>query len=209
MSSAKPQLTVNAEVIDITKDQPLPTDKFLVDTNVWYWMTYSRASLAGAMNYQVSHYPQYTSNALSAGSEIFQSGLSLAELSHVVEKVEREMFEKANTTKVSTKVFRHNYPAERLKVSTEIESMCKQVLSIASPVDTLINEDFSKTAISRVSKDLVDGYDLFMLETMDNKGLTQIITDDGDFATVTGIQVFTANKNVIIAATQQGKLVTR
>jgi len=205
----KPSLTINAEVIDITKDSPLSGDSFLVDTNVWYWMTYSRASLAGAQNYQVSHYPQYTSSALSAGSAIFQSGLSLAELSHVIEKVEREMFEKANAVKVSTKVFRHNYPAERLKVSSEIESMCKQVISMASSVDTLIDENFSQTAMSRISKDLVDGYDLFILETMNLKGLSQIITDDGDFATVAGIQVFTANKNVIVAAAQQGKLVTR
>lgn len=35
------------------------------------------------------------------------------------------------------------------------------------------------------------------------------ITDDGDFATVPGIQVFTANRNVIIAARSQGKMLTR
>lgn len=205
----KPALTIKADVIDITKDVPLPGDSFLVDTNVWYWMTYSRASMAGAQNYQVSHYPQYTTSALSTGSAIFQSGLSLAELSHVVEKVERELFEKANSTQVSTKVFRHNYPAERSKVSSEIESMCKQILSMADSIDTLVDGSFTQTAISRLSTDLVDGYDLFILETMDLKGLKQIITDDGDFATVAGIQVFTANKNVITAALQQGKLITR
>ncbi|MEX5539912.1 hypothetical protein [Pseudomonas poae] len=205
----KPTLTIKAEVIDITKDTPLAGDNFLVDTNVWYWMTYSRASVAGAQNYQVLHYPQYTSSALSIGSSIFQSGLSLAELSHVIEKVEREMYEKSNAVKVSTKVFRHNYPAERLKVSCEIESMCRQVMSMSSSVETLIDEKFSQTAMSRISRDLVDGYDLFILETMSLKGLSQIITDDGDFATVSGIQVFTANKNVIAAASQQGKLITR
>ena len=33
--------------------------------------------------------------------------------------------------------------------------------------------------------------------------------DDGDFATVPGIQVFTANRNVIQAARAQGRLATR
>lgn len=205
----KANLTIQADVVDITKDTPLPGDVFLVDTNVWYWMTYSRASTAGAQAYQIADYPQYASNALGAGSSIYQSGLSLAELSHVVERVEREMYEKSNAIKVSTKVYRHNCPAERVKVSSEIESICRQVMSMATSIDVLINADFSKTAISRVSRDAVDGYDLFILESMALKGVDQIITDDGDFATVSGIKVFTANKNVITAAAQQGKLVTR
>jgi hypothetical protein len=40
-------------------------------------------------------------------------------------------------------------------------------------------------------------------------GVLQIITDNGDFATVPGVQVFTANRNVIQAARTQGQLVSR
>lgn len=54
-----------------------------------------------------------------------------------------------------------------------------------------------------------DGYDLFILESMRSHGVVQVITDDGDFATVPGIQVFTANRNVIQAARAQGRLITR
>jgi hypothetical protein len=55
---------------------------------------------------------------------------------------------------------------------------------------------------------LVD-YDLFILETLKKEGITNIITDDGDFATVSGITVFTANRNLINTAQLQGKLVVR
>ncbi len=48
-----------------------------------------------------------------------------------------------------------------------------------------------------------------MLEAMQREGLTQVITDDSDFATVAGITVFTANNNVIQQAQQQGKLILR
>jgi hypothetical protein len=48
-----------------------------------------------------------------------------------------------------------------------------------------------------------------MLEAIKNHGVVQVITDDGGFATVPGIQVFTANKNVINAARSQGKLLIR
>ena len=39
-------LTVKATVVDIRADTPSYNDTFLVDTNVWYWMLYARASLA-------------------------------------------------------------------------------------------------------------------------------------------------------------------
>jgi len=55
----------------------------------------------------------------------------------------------------------------------------------------------------------VDGYDLFLLEAMKNNGVVQIITDDGDFSSVSGIKIFTANLNVIRAARDQGKLIKR
>jgi hypothetical protein len=44
---------------------------------------------------------------------------------------------------------------------------------------------------------------------MRSHGVVQVITDDGDFSTVPGIQVFTANRNVIQAARAQGRLITR
>ena len=40
----KIELNVQAEVIDITTDNPQPNESFLVDTNVWLWQTYSRFS---------------------------------------------------------------------------------------------------------------------------------------------------------------------
>jgi hypothetical protein len=63
--------------------------------------------------------------------------------------------------------------------------------------------------LARFQTDKVDGYDLFILEAMKNHGVVQVITDDGDFATVSGIQVFTANRNVINSARAQGRLLAR
>ena len=38
-------IVIRADVVDISKDTPRNNENFLVDTNVWYWMTYSKASL--------------------------------------------------------------------------------------------------------------------------------------------------------------------
>lgn len=48
-----------------------------------------------------------------------------------------------------------------------------------------------------------------ILEAMDKVGINQVITDDGDYVTVPGIKVFTANKKAIASARSQRKLITR
>lgn len=72
---------IQAQVVDITTDSPKADDVFLVDTNVWYWMTYTRASLSARppAQYQTTNYPTYTNAALAAGARIYQSGFSLAD----------------------------------------------------------------------------------------------------------------------------------
>lgn len=201
-------LKVNASIVDISSDTPRPEDVFLVDTNVWYWMTYSRASTAGAKVYQVSSYPNYTNSALAASAKIYQSGVSIAELSHIIEKSEREIFNKSNSP-VSTKEFRHNFPAERASVCLEIESACMQVLALGESMNVPVDSEIVKSALSHLKTCSVDGYDLFLLEAMTASGVTQVITDDGDFATVPGITVFTANRTIVNAARAQGKLIVR
>lgn len=202
--------TVQAEVVDITTDTPKPEDAFLVDTNVWYWLTYSRASQSARppAYYQTSSYPNYTNAALGAGARIFQSGLSLAELIHLIEKAEREIYEAANG-QIGTKEYRHNLPAERAQVFSEVQAACGLVVTLAEPLTVTIDSPTATAALNRLQTEKVDGYDLFILESMRSHGVVQVITDDGDFATVPGIQVFTANRRVIHAAQAQRKLTSR
>jgi len=201
---------IQAEVVDITSDSPRAEDAFLVDTNVWYWMTYTRASLSARppAQYQTTTYPAYTNAALAAGARIFQSGLSLAELTHLIEKAEREIYERTNG-RVGTKEYRHNFSGERAQVIAEIQSAWSQVVSLADPLVATIDNQTTNAAVARFQTEKVDGYDLFILESMRNHDVVQVITDDGDFATVSGIQVFTANRSVIAAASNQGKLRSR
>ena len=208
--------TIQADVVDISIDRPWNTDAFLVDTNVWYWMTYSRASqcLRPPARYQTSNYPSYTNAALSIGARIFQSGLSLAELTHLIEKAEYEIFARANPVIFPdpnrfNKNFRHDRNKEREQVVSEIKAAWAQVDDLAEPLTVVIEESVTKAALSHLQTEKVDGYDLFILESMEKHGVKKIITDDGDFATVSDIQVFTANHNVIQAARSQGKLITR
>lgn len=73
-------LNIQANVIDIKKDTPQQNDIFFVDTNVWFWQTYTNASVT-ASAYQIKQYPTYLARALSNGATLTYSGLMLAESS--------------------------------------------------------------------------------------------------------------------------------
>lgn len=198
--------TIRADVVDITADAPNAADVFLVDTNVWYWMTYSNAT--SFVPSQLSDYPGYINRALGGNSKIHHTGLSLAELSHLIEKTEREIYERTVGV-IKAKEYRHNLSSERSRVASEIKSAWGQVTSLADPLSVSIDAPTTDAALSRAQTEKVDGYDLFILESMKNHGVVQVITDDGDFATVPGIQVFTANRNVLLSARNQGMLRVR
>ncbi len=206
--------TVKAEVVDIRSDSPRPDDIFLVDTNIWYWLTYSSASTSPSSgkisrtSYQIKHYPKYLQKAISTQSLLAYMGLSLAELAHLIEKTEREIFIKSYGA-IPAKEYRHNYPTERSKVISEVQAAWSQVKAIATPITLTLDQVTTDAALNRFSLELLDGYDLFFLETMQKEGISQVITDDGDFVTVPGIKVFTANHNVINQAKNQGRFLVR
>ena len=204
---------VQADVFDIQQDQPISTDTFLVDSNVWYWTSYSRwnQSTSSPRPYQVNDYPAYVNTALGANARLLRCGLSLAELSHLIEKTEREIFSQdgGGIRPNETKVFRHNYQTERGSVVGEVEAAWASVKSLTEPMTSTIDDPTIDAALTRLKTQPVDGYDLFILEAMQANGVVQVITDDGDFATVPGIKVFTSNRNVIKAAKSQHKLLTR
>ncbi len=201
---------IASDIIDIRVDTPKPEDVFLVDSNVWYWMTYTKASLSNQLHTlrRVKDYSAFVNNAIAVSAKLYRCALSLSELAHTIEKSERKIFEKT-FGQIRPKEYRHNHPKERLNVVNEVQAAWGQVKTLASSLDVAINDAITDTVLARFEKECVDGYDLFFLDAMSKEKVIQIITDDGDFSTVSGIKVFTANKNVIIAAQEQGKLIAR
>jgi hypothetical protein len=201
-----PNFAVRAKVVDIRRDTPKSTDVFLVDTMVWHWLTYSKAT---PHPYQIRSYPPYVKQARNRGAALLYCGISLSELAHQIEQNELEIFNKASTFGVKTKEFRHNYPAQRLQVATEVTTAWGIVKAFAGTLDLVVDEATTDGALARFQTHLLDGYDLLHVEAMAKGGVSQMLTDDGDYCTVPGITVFTANGNVIAAAASQKMLVTR
>lgn len=205
------QYSIRADVVDLTSDTPNGDDVFLVDSNVWYWTTYSRCGLSvqPPTQHQLRNYPQYLAKAFGAKAKLLRCGLSLAEIAHVIEKTEREIYNRATQQQLGTKEYRHNLPSERQSVVAEIQSVWSQIKSIAQPLDVLVDDVATISAVNAFSTHPLDGYDLFMIEAMRKAGVIRAITDDGDYAAVDGIQIFTCNKNLLNLAQQQGRLLIR
>ena len=200
-----PNLTIRAEVFDIRNDKCQEAESFLVDTNVWLWMTYVNAS-TGPSARQATEYSSYFQRCLVKHCNLCFCGLTLAELAHQIEKTQHEIYDKANGTTLTTKEFRHNLPAERINTTSEVQAAWAQVTALGEFLEVVINEDMIANAETRYAANPIDGYDLFLHEAMTKAKIAQILTDDSDFATVPGLLVFTSNPNVITSAQKQGKL---
>jgi len=204
--------TIQADVIDISTDAPRPTDEFLVDTNVWYWMVYTRAAIGPnpPRPGQLTDYPNYLQRCLTTGARVRYCNLTLAEIAHIIEKAEREIYGATSGFNTrNTKEFRHNFPLERASVASEVQSAWTQISSLGTSMEASVDDAMTSAAIVRFGTEALDGYDLFILEAMTASGIVQVITDDGDYCGVAGIQMFTCNRAVLNAAQAQGKLVVR
>lgn len=207
-------LTVRAEVVDIQNDIPRPSDVLLVDTNVWLWQTYGLppdpdSRRARKAEQKLKIYTRYLSAALSRNVQLKYCGLILAELTHVIEKAEFEIFKRSNNMgSLIPKEYRHNYPNEHALVAGIVWNAWSQVTMLASSADLMVDETLANTAADRFQQIALDGYDLFLLQAIRNTGIkpVQVLTDDMDYASVPGIQLFTSNWQVIKQARDQGKL---
>jgi hypothetical protein len=200
---------IQADIIDIKTDTPQQSDIFFVDTNIWFWQTYTNAAFT-AKRYQITDYPNYINKTRQNGATLTYSGLTLAELAHIIEKTEYDIYVKSNGY-LHFKKYRHDYPTERANVVAEVQFTWRRIKKIAIPIDLTVDDATTDAAINRFTTQAVDGYDLLMLEAISKAGAgtVKIITDDMDYSVVPGIQVFTSNKYVIQDAAMQKKLVRR
>ncbi|ALB42513.1 MULTISPECIES: hypothetical protein [Nostocales] len=200
---------IQADIIDIKTDTPQQSDIFFVDTNIWFWQTYTNAAFT-AKRYQITDYPNYINKTRQNGATLTYSGLTLAELAHIIEKTEYDIYVQSNGY-LHFKKYRHDYPTERANVVAEVQFTWRRIKKIAIPIDLTVDDATTDAAINRFTTQAVDGYDLLMLEAISKAGAgtVKIITDDMDYSVVPGIQVFTSNKYVIQDAAMQKKLVRR
>jgi len=196
-------LFVRADIVDVRNYIPKKDDVFLVDTNVWFWMTYSQTSRK-LNSYQVIRYPDFAKKALTNKAILKRLDLSFSELAHSIESIE---FKKVKSIlNCSRKEYRHNHPQERQNVVNEVASSWRQVCTMSSSVEFILSQDIVQKATKTFMNYPLDGYDLFFIEVLKDNEINGVLTDDMDFACYPGIKMFTANDRVVSAALSQNRL---
>lgn len=86
-----PIYTVRARVIDIRRDTPRTTDAMVLDSNTWYWTKSPGVGVfpGRATATQLTEYGAYSTKIGLAGATRYHTGLTLAEVSHLIEEDER------------------------------------------------------------------------------------------------------------------------
>ncbi len=203
-------LAVTATVFDLRGDSPKETDLFLVDSQVWYWTHYSRASQAPRIpaRYQTRYYPEYVKRTIENKAKLFRCELSLSELATVIERCEYDIFIAAGGA-MDRKEFRHNLATERTQVVEQVGEVWAAVEACSEQLSKNIDGTISADVLTLLKNAKLDGHDALIVEIMRRNGLHNLVTDDKDLATVAGINIFTANPQIIDPAREQGALQTR
>lgn len=133
--------------------------------------------------------------------------MAFAELASVIERIACRTYCKTHN-KVNLKSFRH-LPDERVLVVQSVEAAWAQMNQFSAPATLTVDAAAAQDALDRILTLPLDGYDAILLTAAAREGVTQILTDDADFAHVPGIELFTANRRILDAAHEQNKVVTR
>jgi len=204
-------VVIRASVVDLRSDSPKADDSFIVDTNVWLWLYYPplTQNSAGEPLQSAIDYPNYFKSALAAKATLYSSALIFSELTHNIERKEKRIYESNLANELDAKVYRHDYPRQRLKVTQLVQDAWSDISSSSKLLDMNLDSNFMTESLSLFPATQLDGYDLFTAQLAKQSQVNQIITDDGDYATVAGLTIFTANQKILNLANQCGKLVVR
>ena len=185
-------------LINIAKHSPKGTDKYFVDSNVWFWFTYAGSNEIQSderSRYQLKIYPDYIEKILDEGARLFHSPLTLSELTSVIEKTEYDVYCQRNPEqRISKKKFRAK-PDCRKRVLSEVSTAWKTINQISECLDITLNSNIANEALAKLNDSMLDPYDAFFLHSMANYSVDSILTDDGDFVG-SGVSVYTANNKV-------------
>jgi len=199
--------SVRAQVVDIRSDAPRASDTIWVDTNVWIWLTY-----AGPQPPQSAPYIRYIASLKKINAAMTAGPINLAELAAHIEHTELLKWQVRNGKPADSrelKVFRWD-AAQRSDVADEIGRCWRALQGYANlPVNAIQSTCVTRAAESLKCGDLVDGGDAVLLADARRNGVTSVLTDDADFATVEWITLFTANLKTINEARTVGKLIQR
>lgn len=185
--------TINISCINVA-DEVDPSEVFAVDTNVLYWMHSSFD--VNAKKYQTDIYPQFISDLIDNGNKLVTTIYNCMELLHLIEKRQLDLHNINNSSTIRLKNFRNN-AKERLDVKNECDVVFEQIKELYDIRKFVIEIEALDEFIQQFEKHKCDNFDYNTLKYYREENIKNIITDDQDFISFSGINVYTANRTII------------
>lgn len=170
------------------------TREFCLDTNVLYWYTYPRYTQS-SQNAQIhaQSYYDFVDTLVANGNPLLTTRYNITELINIVEKHEYDIFCAAHPEAKYTKKDFRRIPAEREKLKRILKTTLANVNNICQTVDFNFTEDILNNCVNTLDQHRCDVFDFAILSYYKENKHLNIITDDNDFASVDGINLYTAN----------------
>jgi hypothetical protein len=211
---------VRAQVIDVRRPDPPGEEKYLLDTNVLYFIHYDRVANLDALGegpllYQIQQYPRYVQRALERKSRLFVHRMGLMELARRIETAELQILYAVKTpgvievpADIRIKDLRTSYPEEyrtcQARVLTYLAAVRKTCQAI--PATLLDEHTFWTHWEAGWQQSVADSADIAQAVDALAADISAVISDDSDWVSIAGIRLYTANQVSIQAARLAGRL---
>lgn len=177
---------------------PAPHEPIAVDTQVIYWVFYADNQYFGSEKpYQIPKYSNFLRDAIENGNKIVVFGGVLLELFKIIEINEYTLYLELNgidKNELSIKEYR-KIDYERKLVQKNLCLAYEQIKQVATISYDAIDETCCDSFISNFTDHKADFVDFSLLQLCTQQSIHHILTDDGDFKTVsTDINIFSGNK---------------
>jgi len=187
------------QIFNIRATTPESSDRYFIDTNVWYWFTYCGSNQFAEENsrrYQLIQYPRFIEKILEVGAKIITCPLVYTELANLIERNEYNEYlsiKQLEPNQFSRKQFREN-KSSREKVLNEIHTAWSTICSIAPDcLELRLDLHTANAAHTFMSQSMLDPYDAIFIHFLNSHNINMLLTDDGDMMTTNIEQIFTAN----------------
>jgi hypothetical protein len=214
---------LKARVVDVRDYGATTSSEYIVDTNVLVFSTYDRYDQQRLLGKRVptdatiDEYLRYEKRVRAAGSRLYIASAAVFEFLRTVERAELEIlwatkdhaaalgdFSNFDLKKVRRVCFKCGYNEAQRNVVTYLNSLAKRftLLEVSASF-----AGFADRCTHAWIGTVIDTGDAIQLSEAKSKGITSVISDDQDFATLEGITQFTANRTIIDTARSVGLLV--
>lgn len=172
---------------------------YCLDTNALYWYCYPRYGINLKPNRvsEIGVYYDFVDRLVQNGNTIVTSIYNVSEFLNIIEKHECEIYQKLNRgIKYNIKDLR-NIEAQRANLKRQMTVSINNVYAICKVLEYAMERTTIDNFVDKLHEHKCDVFDYVILDYYKKNKNLNIVTDDADFMSIDGINIFTANPQIL------------